>query len=138
MACHIEGSTVWKPAGREGEVLGEREGRGVLTYGILGRGKRLRVAWFISLLSLANFQDGFLSFFIHAYCRKIIKYKKEIKVQRRKIKMATACFSHESGFRTFGLLFSVLAGLTVLTFHPGLGFIIPTSALVLHSVAQIK
>ena len=107
----------------------------MLTYGILGRGKRLRVAWFISLLSLANFQDGFLSCLIHAYCRKIIRYKK--KVQRR-IKMATACFSHESGFRTFGLLFSVLAGLTVLTFHPGLGFIIPTSAPVLHSVAQIK
>ena len=52
--------------------------------------------------------------------------------------MATACFSHESSFRTFGLLFSVLADPTVLIFHPGLGFIIPTSAPVLHSVAQIK
>ena len=109
----------------------------MLTYGTLGCGKRLRVPRYISLLSLANFQDGCLSFLIHAYCRKIIKYKKK-KVQRRRIKMATACFSHKSGFVTFGLLLSVLAGPTELTFHPGLGFITPTSAPVLHSVAQIK
>ena len=67
----------------------------MLTYGTLGCGKRLRVPRYISLLSLANFQDGCLSFLIHAYCRKIIKYKKKKSSEKKNKNGHCLLFSQE-------------------------------------------